>query len=75
MNVEFACVKRAGFTTPFGLLIFSQNGSERRAICLTDVPSSRVLTRFAATRLTALAQDALVIGCVGAVESKTHVLE
>ena len=34
-----------------------------------------MLARFAATRLTAFAQDALNIGCVGAFENKTHILE
>ena len=75
MNVKFSGVKRACFPSRFGLLVFTQDGSQGRAISVTDVLSCSMLARFAATRLTAFAQDALNIGCVGALEGKTHVLE
>ena len=75
MNVECACVKGAGLPTPLGLLVFLQNGSERRAICVADVPARCVLAGLAAARVTALAEDAVNIGGVGALESDAQVLE
>ena len=75
MNVEVACVKGASFPTPFGLLVFSQNGNERRAICVADVPAYCVLAGLAATRLTAFAQDAVLCLCVRSLESDAQVLE
>ena len=75
MNIECACVKGAGLPTLFGLLVFLQNGSERRAICVADVPARCVLAGLAAARMTALAKDAVNIGGVGALESDAQVLE
>ena len=75
MNVEFACVKGADFPTPFGLLVFSQNGSECSAICVADVPARCVLAGFAVTRVTAFAQDVVLCLCVRSLESDAQVLE
>ena len=75
VNVEFACVKGAGLATRFGLLVFSQHGSERHAICVADVRARCVLACLAATRLAAVAQDVLHCLCVRSLESNAHVLE
>lgn len=75
MNVECACVKGAGLPTPFGLLVFLQNGSESCAICVADVPARCVLAGLAAARATTLTEDAVNIGGVGAIESDAQVLE
>ena len=52
-----------------------QNISERRAIRVAGVPASCVVAGLAAARATALAEDAVNIGGVGALEGDAHVLE
>ena len=63
VNVEFSGVKSACFPSRLGLLIGTQDGSQGRAISVADAPSCSMFARFAATRLTAFAQDALNIRC------------
>ena len=72
LNVELAGVQRTCLPSRFRLLVCSQNGSEGRAICVADVPARCVLARFAAARQAALAEDAVNISRVGALESETH---
>ena len=75
LNVELAGAQNTCLASRFRLLVCSQNGSEGRAICVADVPACCVLAGFAAARVTALAEDAVDIGGVGALESDAQVLE